>query len=76
MEQLPYVEVVGPHQTRPAEWPAELGAFADVLEAVLAGTHELDAIVEGLNARGFAAPDGGRWTEASLRARLAELGRA
>jgi hypothetical protein len=75
MEHLPTVEVTGPHQTRPESWPAALTEFADALEAVLAqGDHSLSAVVEGLNRRGAAAPGGGPWTEASLRARLAELG--
>jgi|GEM_PF-1650110 hypothetical protein len=75
MEHLPTVEVTGPHQSRPPSWPAPLTAFADALEAVLAtGRHDLPGIVAGLNERGFPAPDGGKWTEASLRARLAELG--
>lgn len=75
MEHLPYVEVAGPHQTRPESWPADASALADALEAVLAaGDHDLEAIVAGLNGRGFASPDGAPWTEASLRARLRELG--
>jgi len=75
VEQLPVVEVTGPHQTRPASWPAALTRFADALEAVLTDApHELPAIVAGLNERGFLAPDGRPWTEDSLRARLAELG--
>jgi len=76
MEHLPAVEVIGPHQTRPANWPPALTEFADALEAVLAeGKHSLAALVAGLNERGFPAPDGSPWTEATLRARLAELGK-
>jgi hypothetical protein len=63
------VEVIGPHQTRPPEWPREVTELADELEAVLAaGADGLPAIVAALNARG------GRWTESALRQRLAELG--
>lgn len=75
MEHLPTVEVTGPHQTRPSAWPAALTEFADALEAVLAeGKDDPAALAAGLNARGFSTPGGGAWTEASLRARLAELG--
>ncbi len=76
MEHLPYAEVVGPHQTRPPSWPLELTEFADALEAVLAtGKHDRPAIAAGLNERGPTAPGGLPWTEASLRARLRELGK-
>jgi hypothetical protein len=75
MEQLPRVRITGPHQTRPAEWPAEFSRFGDALEAVLgSGTHDLAGIVAGLNERDCRAPDGAVWTEASLRRRLADLG--
>ena len=63
------VEVIGPYQTRPPEWPHEVTELADELEAVLAaGADGLPAIVAELNARG------GSWTESGLRQRLAELG--
>lgn len=70
------VEVIGPHQTRPSSWPHEATLLADELEAVFAaGANDLVAVVGALNARGTSrAPDGGPWTESSLRARLAELG--
>ena len=75
MKELPSVEVTGPHQTRPADWPREWTEFGDALETLLAeGQHELPGLVAGLNARGYPAPGGGAWTEASLAARLAELG--
>lgn len=74
MEHLPVVEVTGPHQTRPPSWPPALTEFADALEAVFAeGIDDLPRIAAALNARGVAGPGGG-WTEATLRARLAELG--
>jgi hypothetical protein len=75
MKQLPVVEITGPHQTRPADWPAAYTAFADELEAALAaGADELETIAAALNARGSASPAGAPWTAQSLRARLAELG--
>lgn len=69
-------EVIGPHQTRPPDWPGDVTQLADELEAVMAaGAHELPAIVAGLNARGTCAgPEGRPWTESTLRQRLAELG--
>jgi len=76
MEHRASVEVVGPHQTRPAAWPQDAATLADELEAVMAGgTHDVPAIVAGLNARAkCAGPGGVAWTEAALRQRLAELG--
>jgi hypothetical protein len=76
MEDRLGVSVIGPHQTRPPEWPREATVLADELEAVFAGgAGDLSAVVAGLNARGTcAAPDGGPWTEPALRERLAELG--
>ncbi len=76
MEQLPRIEISGPYQTRPNDWSPELTAFGDALEAVLKeGKHDLKDIVAGLNDRHHTAPDGSVWTEATLKARLAELDR-
>ena len=53
-------------------WETEL---ADVLEETFArGTHDLAGIVEALNRTRVRAPEGGAWTEASLRITLARLG--
>jgi hypothetical protein len=66
------------HQTRPdPPYPAEVTAFADQLEAIMAdGTYDLAAIAAALNAR-RAFPDGrGSWTPESLSAYFAELANA
>jgi hypothetical protein len=66
------------HQTQPdPPYPAEVTAFADQLEAIMAdGTYDLSAIVAALNAR--KASSGGRrtWTPESLSAYFAELANA
>jgi hypothetical protein len=76
MEQLPTVNINGPYQTRAVHWPAAFTALGDALEAVMAtGIHDLPGIVSGLNAAGSTTAEGTGWTEASFRARMAELGR-
>jgi hypothetical protein len=66
------------YQTRPEPpYPAEVTAFADQLEAIMAdGTHDLDAIVAALNARNVAAGGHTSWTAQSLSAYFAELANA
>ena len=66
------------HQSRPdPPYPAEVTAFADQLEAIMAdGTHDLGAIVAALNARGVTAGGRARWTPETLSAYFAELANA
>jgi hypothetical protein len=66
------------YQTRPdPPYPAEITAFADQLEAIMAdGTHDLDAIVAALNARQVSAGGHTGWTAESLSAYFAELANA
>ena len=62
-------------QTRAAPPTAAETALADALQAVFAERiYELPAIVARLNGIGLAAPGGGAWSEASLRAELQRLG--
>jgi hypothetical protein len=66
------------HQTRPdPPYPAEVTAFADQLEAIMAdGTHDLGAIAAALNARGVFAGGRASWTPETLGAYFAELANA
>jgi len=54
----------------PTEYEDGLG---DALELVLAETHELAGIVEGLNALGIRTPAGDLFTEETLKAEFARL---
>jgi hypothetical protein len=50
-------------------------SFGDALEALLKQRiHDLPGLVTGLNAAGFAPPEGGAWTEDRLTAEFAKLG--
>lgn len=50
--------------------------FADELEGVYGqGVHDLAGVVTALNGTGVRPPDGEDWTEQSLTAELARLGR-
>jgi hypothetical protein len=66
------------HQTRPdPPYPAEVSAFADHLEAVMAdGTYDLGAIATALNARHVVAGGHETWTPETLSAYFAELANA
>jgi hypothetical protein len=63
------------HQTAPEPpYPPEVSAFADRLEEIMgAGTHDLDGIVAGLNARRTASEGHSAWTRDVLMTYLAEL---
>lgn len=65
-------------QTRPdPPYPAEVTAFADALEAIMAdGTHELAAIAAALNERSICSGGRERWTPETLSAYFAELANA
>ena len=65
------------HQTNPKPYPDDAVAFGDALEEIMAdGTHDLAAIVAGLNARKVSAGGRSTWTEAALRDYLSELANA
>jgi hypothetical protein len=66
------------YQTRPTPpYPAEATAFADALEAIMAdGTHDLDGLAAGLNARRITAGGYSDWTPATLSSYLAALASA
>lgn len=66
------------HQTRPdPPYPAEVTAFADQLEAIMAdGTHDLAAIVAALNARRVVAGGHDVWTPERLSCYFADLANA
>jgi hypothetical protein len=65
----------GAHQTRPLPYPEDVERFADAIEEVMSdGTHELDAIADGLNARDVSAGGRERWNCDVLASYLAELG--
>ena len=66
------------HQTRPdPPYPAEVTAFADQLEAVMAdGTYDLAAIAAALNARRVVSGGRSTWTPETLSAYFAELANA
>jgi hypothetical protein len=66
------------HQTRPdPPYPAEVTAFADQLEAIMAdGTHDLAAIAAALNDRRVSAGGRASWTPETLSAYFAELANA
>jgi hypothetical protein len=66
------------HQTRPdPPYPAEVTAFADQLEAIMAdGTYDLGAIAAALNARKVSAGGYASWTPQTLSVYLVELANA
>jgi hypothetical protein len=63
------------HQTSPdPPYPAEVSAFADQLEAIMAdGTYDLGAIAAALNARRVTAGGHAMWTAEILSAYFAQL---
>ena len=65
-----------PWQTRAAVPTEREKALADALQAIFAAEiYELPAIIEQLNKRKLAAPDGApAWTEENFRAEFARLG--
>ena len=64
-------------QTRAAPPTDAEARFADALQRILADrVHDLPGIVARLDREGVPAPGGGAWSEASLTAELARLGRA
>jgi hypothetical protein len=66
------------HQTRPdPPYPAEVTAFADQLEAIMAdGTYDLGAIAAALNARKVSAGGNASWTPHTLSVYLVKLANA
>ncbi len=70
---VPYLE---PNQSRsapPTEFENQLG---DTIEsAYAAGVHELEGVVDRLNADGPPPPDGDIWTAERFRLLMVELGR-
>jgi hypothetical protein len=66
------------HQTRPdPPYSAEVTAFADHLEAIMAdGTYDLGAIAAALNARHVVSGAHRKWTPDVLRTYFAELANA
>jgi hypothetical protein len=64
-------------QTKPVPYPDEVVRFGDALESIMGdGTHELDAIVAQLNARGVTACGRTTWTPDIFRTFVAELAAA
>ncbi len=64
-------------QTKPVPYPDEVVRFGDALESIMEdGTHDLDAIVAQLNARGVRVGDRTTWTPESFRTLVAELAAA
>lgn len=70
--EFPYLS---PHQTmtqEPTAWQQEL---ASALESVFSkGAHDLDELIEGLNASRVRPPGGGDWTRDNFTAIMRELG--
>jgi hypothetical protein len=66
------------HQTRPdPPYSAEVTAFADQLEAIMAdGTHDLGAIAAALNVRKVSAGGNASWTPHTLSVYLVKLANA
>lgn len=66
------------HQTQPdPPYPAEVTAFADALESIMAdGTYDLAAIAAALNARRIASGSRESWTPETLSAYFAQLASA
>lgn len=70
--QFPYLS---PHQSRrhvPTDWEMQL---ADAIESAFGrGAHELEALVEALNASRVRPRDGGRWTAETFTRLMRDLG--
>jgi hypothetical protein len=65
------------NQTCLEPYPADVTAFADELEDIMAdGTHDLAAIAAALNARRIVAGGRGAWSPETLSAYFAELANA
>jgi Recombinase-like helix-turn-helix domain len=63
------------HQARSAEPTPYERKLAHTIEDVFGeGNHGLEALVEGLNARGMHAPSGQPWTPESFTAEIARMG--
>ena len=64
-------------QTKPVPYPDEVVRFGDALESIMEdGTHDLDAIVAQLNARGVRVGDQTAWTPENFRTLVAALAAA
>jgi hypothetical protein len=66
------------YQTRPdPPYPAEVTAFADALEDIMAdGTYDLGAIAAALNARHLSSGGHATWTPETLSAYFSQLANA
>jgi Recombinase-like helix-turn-helix domain len=64
-------------QTKSTPYPPDVVRFGDALESIMGeGIHDLEGIVEQLNARRVAAAGHTAWTPESFRAFVAELAQA
>lgn len=67
-----YLEV---HQTHPEPIsPYETKLSGAIMEVFGRGVHELPGLIDGLNAMGLNAPDGGHWNEENFRSEMRRLG--
>ena len=63
------------HQTHPDPMsPYEAKLSGAIMEVFGRGVHELPGLLDGLNAMGLNAPDGGQWNEENFRSEMRRLG--
>jgi hypothetical protein len=63
------------HQTHPDPIsPYEAKLSGAIMEVFGRGVHELPGLLDGLNAMGLNAPDGGQWHEKNFRSEMRRLG--
>ncbi len=63
------------HQTHPDQIsPYESKLSGAIMEVFGRGVHELPGLLDGLNAMGLNAPDGGQWYEENFRSEMRRLG--
>jgi hypothetical protein len=63
------------HQTHPHPIsPYEAKLSGAIMEVFGRGVHELPGLLDGLNAMGLSAPDGGQWNEENFRSEMRRLG--
>ena len=63
------------HQTHPDPIsPYEAKLSGAIMEVFGRGIHELPGLLDGLNAMGLNAPDGGLWNEENFRSEMRRLG--
>jgi hypothetical protein len=82
MKRCSVFETEGPVAEQPnVQWQTRTTAqtdyertLADALERILADSHDLPAIVAGLNDAGLRTPDGKAWTPESFQAVIKRLG--